>query len=203
MGRRTLTHERQPTWVAQHQRILLKILQQHDMALSSRQILTPLRMQNSPSQLLSACLLCDWQHVITCKAWQTSCNAVVRMPMSGSCLSKSCSCSEASQSHAEVPNEGICAWLHIVSEHLRHADKQEPDIGFCTTALQVVCQYLFKTKSFSKPLSSNCHAYLLLAVQPCRCMLLHCSNVLSKSSQNMAHEPMYTTINHRFAFFPF
>ena len=47
-GRQTLTQEKQPTWVAQHQRILLKILQQHHMALSSCQVLTPLRMRKSP-----------------------------------------------------------------------------------------------------------------------------------------------------------
>ena len=41
---------RQPTWVAQHQRVLLKVFQQHHVAFCSRQILTPLCMQNSMSK---------------------------------------------------------------------------------------------------------------------------------------------------------
>ena len=42
-------------------------------------------------------------------------------------------------------DDGACAWLHIVSEHLQHSDKQDPDIGFCAIALQDVCQCCLAT----------------------------------------------------------
>ena len=76
---------------------------------------------------------------------------------------------EAMHKHRHLA--GSCQRLHIVFDELvQHPDKQNPDIGFCATPLQDVCQYSFKIKSPSKPLSSSCHPYLLLAEQPCRCM---------------------------------